>query len=110
MADAKAPAKTKKDGTPKTILLRNPKIERDENGKVVSITGLCSEKDGGKWCTNERTIKPQDAFQVSRCQEHQKKFINRRIAEKRRERTAAKRAAEGTKAKAPVKQAKKATG
>lgn len=109
MAEAKTAAKTKKDGTPKTILLRNPKLERDENGKVLSITGLCSEKDGGKWCTNERTIKPQDAFQVSRCGEHQKKFINRRIAEKRRERTAAKRADAPKAAKAP-KQAKKATG
>ena len=77
---------TKKAQQPKKVLLREYKVERDNDGKVLAITGKCTEKLGNKYCSNTRTIAPQDAFQVSRCRECQKKLQHRKIAAKRKAR------------------------
>lgn len=67
-------------GIPKTHLL-NPKVTRSSaSGKVESITGTCTEPG----CSNERTIKPQDAFQLRRCVECQRKAFRSRVASKRK--------------------------
>jgi hypothetical protein len=78
---------SKKLPQPKKILLRDPKIERDADDKIISITGKCSEKiNKAQYCGNVRTIAPQDAFQVSRCKTCQKKLQHRKIAAKRKAR------------------------
>jgi hypothetical protein len=66
-------------GVVKTYLL-NPEVKLGASGKVESITGTCSEPG----CTNVRTIKPQDAFQVRRCGECQKKALYARTAANRK--------------------------
>ena len=74
---------------PKRILLRDFKVERDEDGKVISITGKCAEKlDNKHYCPNSRQIAPQDAFQVARCKPCQRKLQHRKIAAKRKLRRA----------------------
>ncbi len=78
---------SKKLPQPKKILLREYKIERDSDDKVISITGKCTEKvNGRQYCSNTRTIAPQDAFQVARCKACQKKLQHRKIAAKRKAR------------------------
>lgn len=78
---------SKKLPQPKKILLREYKIERDADDKITSITGKCSEKvNGRQYCSNTRTIAPQDAFQVGRCKSCQKKLKHRKIAAKRKAR------------------------
>ena len=77
---------SKKLPQPKKILLREYKITRDDEDKIISITGKFTDKIGGKYCTNMRTIAPQDAFQVARCKECQKKLQHRKIAAKRKAR------------------------
>jgi hypothetical protein len=85
---------SKKLPQPKKIMLRDYKIERDSDDKIISITGKCAEKTGGKFtCNNVRVIAPQDAFQVSRCKSCQKKLQHRKIAEKRKARRALERKA-----------------
>lgn len=71
---------------PRTHLL-NPKFTFGAKGQVESITGTCSEPG----CSNERKIKPQDAFQVRRCVECQRKAVRGRIAKKGRARSAGRR-------------------
>lgn len=66
---------------PKARLL-NPKFKFGANGKVESITGTCSEPG----CKHTRTIKPQDAFQVRRCVECQKKALYVRLVDRRKRR------------------------
>ena len=76
---------SKKLPQPKKILLREYKIERDSDDKIVSITGKCTEKvNGRQYCSNVRVIAPQDAFQVARCKSCQKKLQHRKIAAKRK--------------------------
>lgn len=87
--EAAKPAKKVKDGTPSTILLREPKIERDDTGKVVAIEGKCTMVNDGVQCESTRRIKPQDAFQVKFCTACQKKNNHRKIAAKRKDRRAA---------------------
>jgi hypothetical protein len=77
---------SKKLPQPKKIMLRDYKIVRDDEDKILTITGKCTEKIGGKYCTNTRTIAPQDAFQVARCKDCQKKLQHRKIAAKRKAR------------------------
>jgi hypothetical protein len=91
---------SKKLPQPKKIMLREYKIERDSDDKIISITGKCADKIGGKYCVNVRTIAPQDAFQVSRCKSCQKKLQHRKIAEKRKARRALERKAKRTAARA----------
>lgn len=94
-------AKENKKAAKPTILLRNPEISYDGDGKIVTITGQCTNKISGKYCTNKRTIKHQDAHQVYQCQECQKKLQWRKIADKRKARRAEARKARET-AKAQV--------
>lgn len=63
-------------------------------GKTLTIR--CAWKEKGKRCTNERTIKPQDAFQVKYCQEHQKENSKKLKRERAKARRAAKAAAAAT--------------
>ncbi len=62
---------------------------RPLKGKTVVIKCKHKVGPGRKLCGAERTIQVQDAFQVTRCVEHQKVFA----AERRRDREAAKRKA-----------------
>ena len=77
--DAKASANGDKPEAEVNVLTSG-KVVR---GKVITIT--CAERG----CTNKRTIKPQDRFQVRRCLEHQKEHRNalraKRLREKRAE-------------------------
>lgn len=57
------PAKPRKDPV---ILLRDPEIKRNKDGKITSITGRCTWRG----CTKTRTIHAADAFQVRFCKEH----------------------------------------
>jgi hypothetical protein len=62
---------------------------RPLKGKTVVIKCKHKVGPGRKLCGTERTIQVQDAFQVTRCVEHQKVFA----AERHRDREAAKRKA-----------------
>lgn len=78
---------SKKLPQPKNIMLREYEIKRDADDKIISITGKCAEKLANKqYCTNVRTIAPQDAFQVSRCKMCQRRLQHRKIAAKRKAR------------------------
>lgn len=102
VAKAVVVKKEKSPTMPKAILLREPEIVRDDGGKILTITGKCTEMVDGKLCDNTRTIAAQDAFQVRRCETCQKKHLHRKIADKRKaRRKAAKAGLQVVKAKTP---------
>jgi len=71
----------------KVLLLKPTFVWKD--GKVQSVTGQCCEKG----CSNVRTIKTQDAFQVRRCEKCQRKEPYRRNAERRADKKASRETA-----------------
>jgi hypothetical protein len=90
--------------TPKIkTFLRNAKVKLSETGKVESITGQCSERG----CKNLRTIAPQDAFQVRRCERCQRAHLQEKRNAKRKAKAQARRAkAEAKKQRTAKREAK----